>query len=104
MRTREAPMSKLSLAARRQELIERCAEQRTGLAYELRALRPSVALAEHPVVAYLAANRKWVAGALGAGLSLALLGRKRLPGLAGSVQSIWRTARGALALLARLRG
>lgn len=101
-------MSKPSLAARRKELIERCAEQRTGLAYELRALRPSNAIAGHPALARLAgvagmANRKLVLGALGTGLGVALLRRKRLLGLAGSAMSAWRTASGALALLGRLR-
>lgn len=98
-------MSKLSLAARRKELIERCAEQRTGLAYELQALRPSNAIAGHPALARLAAmaNRKLVLGALGTGLGIALLRPKRLLGLAGSAMSAWRTARGALALLGRLR-
>lgn len=95
-------MSKVSLAARRKELVERCAEQRTGLAYELRALRPSATLAEHPVLAWVAANRKWVAGALGTGLTLALLGRKRLAGLggtAGRLLRVWNTARGLIGLL-----
>lgn len=102
-------MSKPSLAARRKELIERCAEQRTGLAYELRALRPSTAIAGHPALARLAglagtaSKRKLVLGALGAGLGVALLRRKRLLGLAGSAMSAWRTASGALALLGRLR-
>lgn len=101
-------MSKLSLAARRKELIERCAEQRTGLAYELRALRPSKVIAGHPALSRLAgvagmANRKLVLGALGTGLGVALLRRKRLLGLAGSAMSAWRTASGALALLGRLR-
>lgn len=100
-------MTKPSLAARRKELVERCAEQRTGLAYELKALQPSTLLAEHPAVEYVAAHKKLVLGALGAGLGLALFGRRWLPrlsGAAGSAMSAWRTARAALAMLARLRG
>ena len=92
-------MTKPSLAARRKELIARCAEQRTGLAYELRALRPSIALTEHPVVAYVAANRKLALGALGAGLGVALLGRKRLAslgGTAGTALRVWSMVRGLL--------
>jgi len=92
-------MTKPSLAARRQELIERCAEQRTGLAYELKSLRPSAALAAHPALATLAANRKLVLGVLGAGLGFALFGRKRLAGLAGSAGvalRVWKTVRGFL--------
>ena len=44
LRTRRRSMNKPTLAARRAELVERCAEQRTGLAYELQALRPSAVL------------------------------------------------------------
>ena len=91
MRAPELSMTKSSFAARRKELIERCAEQRTGLAYELRALRPSTALAGHPVIGYLTANRKLVLGALGAGLGAALLGRRRLAGLAGMAGVALRT-------------
>jgi len=95
-------MNKTSLAARRAALIERCAEQRTGLAFELKALRPSNALA-HPVAGYLAGHKKIALGALGTVLGLALVRRKRLPALAGSAMSAWRMAQGALALLARYR-
>jgi hypothetical protein len=90
-------MNKRSLAARRAELIERCAEQRTGLVYELKALRPSNALA-YPLTGY----KKAALGMLGAVLGLALL-RKRLPALAGSSMSAWRLAQGALAMLAQYR-
>jgi hypothetical protein len=83
-------MTKPSLASRRKELIERCAEQRTGLAYELKSLRPSAALVGHPALAALLANRKWVLGTLGTGLVLAQLGRKRLAGLAGSAGAALR--------------
>ncbi|HEX8788436.1 MAG TPA: hypothetical protein VF793_19780 [Telluria sp.] len=95
-------MTKSSLAARRLELIERCAEQRTGLAYELKALRPSNALGVHPVLAKLAANRTVVLGALGGGLGIALLGRKRLSrlaGTAGTALRTWKMVRGALGML-----
>jgi hypothetical protein len=70
-------MNKPTLAARRAELVERCAEQRTGLAYELQSLRPSSVLG-HPLAGYVVGNKKLVLGVLGAGLSLALLRRKRL--------------------------
>ncbi len=95
-------MSKTSLAARRAQLVERCAEQRTGLAYELQSLRPSNVL-DHPLAGYVAGHKKLVLGALGAGLSVALLRRKRLLALAASGASAWRMAQGALAMLARLR-
>jgi hypothetical protein len=95
-------MNKPSLAERRRELIERCAEQRTGLAYELQSLRPSNALG-HPVAGYLVGHKKLVLGALGATLGLALLRRKRLLALAASSMSAWRMAQGALAMLARYR-
>ncbi|MGJ7915719.1 hypothetical protein ACI48D_09620 [Massilia sp. LXY-6] len=95
-------MNKPSLAARRAELIERCAEQRTGLGYELQSLRPSNALG-HPLAGYVAGHKKMVLGALGATLALALVRRKRLLAATGSAMSAWRMAQGALALLARLR-
>lgn len=97
-------MTNPSLATRRKALIERCAEQRTGLAYELKALTPSSALAGRPVLGYIAANRKLVLGALGAGVGLALLGRKRLGGLAGSAGALlrtWKTVRGVVGMLRR---
>lgn len=95
-------MNKPSLAARRAELIERCAEQRTGLAYELRSLRPSNVL-DHPVAGYVVGHKKLVLGALGATLGMALLRRKRVAAVAGSAMSAWRMAQGALAMLARFR-
>jgi hypothetical protein len=95
-------MNKASLAARRAELVERCAEQRTGLTYELRALRPS-ALLDHPLAGYLAGHRKLVLGALGAVAMLALTRRKRLLALTGSAMSAWRMAQSGLAMLAQYR-
>lgn len=96
-------MNSASLAARRAALIEQCAEQRVGLAYELDALRPSKALAGYPLAGYVAANRKLVLGAAGAALGLVLMRRKRLAGLATSALSVWKMARGALGILAQLR-
>lgn len=95
-------MNKPTLAARRAALLERCAEQRTGLAYELHSLRPS-ALLDNPVAGYLAGHRKLVLGALGAGLGLALMRRQRLLALAASGSAALRMARRALALLAQFR-
>ena len=95
-------MNKTSLAARRAELVERCAEQRTGLAYELQSLRPSSVLG-FPIAGYVVGHKKLVLGALGAGVSLALLRRKRLLALTGSAMSAWRMAQGGLAMLAQLR-
>jgi hypothetical protein len=95
-------MNKPSLTERRAELIARCAEQRTGLSFELNALRPS-SLLDHPLAGYIAGNRKLVMGALGAGLGLTLLRRKRMLALAGSAMSAWRMAQRGLALLAQLR-
>jgi hypothetical protein len=97
-------MNESSLAARRAALIERCAEQRVGLAFELQALRPSNALAGHPVAGFVADNRKLVLGAAGTMLGLALLRRKRLAGLATSALSVVKMARGALGVVAQLRG
>jgi hypothetical protein len=95
-------MNKASLAARRAELIERCAHQRIGLACELQSLRPSHALG-HPLAGYVVGHKKLVLGALGATLALALVRRKRLLAVAGSAMSAWRMAQGVLAILARLR-
>jgi hypothetical protein len=95
-------MNKPSLAERRRELIERCTEQRTGLAYELQSLRPSNALG-HPLAGYIVGHKKLVLGALGATLGLALLRRKRLLAVAASSMSAWRMAQGALAMLAQYR-
>jgi hypothetical protein len=95
-------MNKPSLAARRAELVERCAEQRTGLAYELQSLRPSAVLG-FPVAGYVVGHKKLVLGALGAGLSLALLRRKRLLAVAGSAMSAWRMVQSGLAMLAQFR-
>jgi hypothetical protein len=96
-------MNKASLAARRAELIEQCAEQRVGLAYELQALRPSRVLSGYPLVGYVASNRKLVLGAGGAVLGLVLMRRKRLAGLVTAVLPVWKTVRGALGILAQLR-
>jgi hypothetical protein len=95
-------MNKTSLAARRVELIERCAEQRTGLACELQSLRPSAVL-DHPVAGYVVGHKKLVLGALGSVLGLALLRRKRLLAVVASGMSAWRMAQGGLAMLAQFR-
>lgn len=95
-------MNKPTLAARRAALLERCAEQRTSLAYELQSLRPS-AMLDHPVAGYVVGHKKLVFGALGATLGMALLRRKRMLALAGSAMSAWRMAQGGLAMLAQLR-
>jgi hypothetical protein len=95
-------MNKPSLAARRAELVERCAEQRSALADGLQSLRPSNALG-HPIAGYLVGNKKLVLGALGGTLALALLRRKPLLALAGSAMSGWRMAQSGLAMLAQLR-
>jgi hypothetical protein len=95
-------MNKPTLAARRAELIERCAEQRTGLAYELQSLRPSSVFG-FPVAGYVVGHKKLVLGALGAGVGLALLRRKRLLAVAGSAMSAWRMAQSGLAMLAQFR-
>ena len=95
-------MNKPTLAARRAQLVERCAEQRTGLAYELQSLRPS-ALLDNPVAGYVAGHRKLVLGALGGILGLALLRRKRLLALATSGISAWGMVQRGLGLLAQFR-
>jgi hypothetical protein len=96
-------MNKTDLAARRAALIEQCAEQRVGLAFELDALRPSKVLAGLPLAGYVAANRKLALGAAGAALGLVLMRRKRLAGLATSALSAWKMVRGALGIVAQLR-
>jgi hypothetical protein len=98
-------MHKSALADRRRELVSRCAEQRSSLAGDLQALRPSAALG-HPVAGYVVGHKKLVLGALGAVLGLALTRRRSLAGLTGlvgSTMSAWKMAQGALAMLARLR-
>ena len=95
-------MNKLSLAERRARLVERCAEQRTGLGAELLALRPPAVLG-HPLAGYVVGHKKMVLGALGATLALALVRRKRLLAATGSAMSAWRMAQGGLAMLAQLR-
>jgi hypothetical protein len=98
-------MHKPALADRRRELVSRCAEQRSSLAGDLQALRPSAALG-HPVAGYVVGHKKLVLGALGAVLGLALTRRRSLAGLTGlvgSTMSAWKRAQGALAMLARLR-
>jgi hypothetical protein len=95
-------MNKPSLAARRAALIERCAEQRTGLVHEVQSLRPSTLLG-HPLAGYVVGHKKLALGALGAGLGLMLVRRKRLLALAGPAMSAWRMAQGGLAMLGRFR-
>jgi hypothetical protein len=95
-------MNKPTLAERRKELLERCAEQRTGLAYELQALRPA-AMLDHPLAGYVVGHKKLVLGTLGAGLGLTLLRRKRVLAIAGSAMSAWRMAQRGLGLLAQFR-
>jgi len=95
-------MNKPTLAERRQELVQRCAEQRTGLAFELRALRPST-IVDNPVAGYVAGHKKLVLGGLAAVAALAMTRRKRLAGLAASAMSAWRLAQGALGVLAQYR-
>ena len=95
-------MNKPTLAARRAELVERCAEQRNGLADALQSLRPSNALG-HPIAGYVVGHKKLVFGALGGMLGLALLRRRSLMAVAASGMSAWRMAQRGLALLAQFR-
>ncbi len=100
-------MNSDALAARRRELAARCAEQRVGLAYELKALRRPAALVLPPAAAQLLArvqaNRQLAYGAAGAVLALALVRPRRLQRLARLAASGWRIARQGLALAARYR-
>jgi hypothetical protein len=95
-------MNKASLSARRVALLDRCAEQRAGLADELQSLRPSNLLG-HPVAGYLVGHKKLALGALGAGFGLMLARRKRVLAIAGSAMSAWRLAQGGLAMLGQRR-
>jgi hypothetical protein len=56
-----------------------------------------------PVAGYVVGHKKLVLGALGAGVGLALLRRKRLLAVAGSAMSAWRMAQSGLAMLAQFR-
>jgi hypothetical protein len=94
--------TKPTLAERRRQLVERCAEQRTGLAFELQALRPS-AIIDNPVAGYVANHRKLVLGGLAAVIGLAFTRKKRLGGIVASAMSAWRVAQAALATLAHYR-
>jgi hypothetical protein len=100
-------MNDTTLAARRRELVERCAEQRVGLAYELKALQRPAALVLPPAAAQLLsrvlANRRLAYGAAGAALALALVRPRRMQHLARLAASSWRIAREGLALAARYR-
>lgn len=96
-------MSKPTLAERRTMLVQRCAEQRVGLSFELQALTPANALAEHPLAGYVFSHRKLVAGMATVALGLAVVRPKRLFGLAGSALSGWRMAQNVLGMLASWR-
>jgi hypothetical protein len=106
--SRKRPMNESALAARRRALIERCAEQRVGLAYEWKALgRPGAAVASSlassvvsilpPVVsryaAWLLAHRRLSLGLAGASLGLALLRPKRALHVARLAVAGWRMLR-----------
>jgi hypothetical protein len=95
-------MNKPSLAQRRRELVERCAEQRTGLAYEVQSLRPS-SIVDNPVAGYVASHKKLVLGGLAAVAGLALTRKKRLGGIVASALSAWRVAQAGLEMLGRYR-
>jgi hypothetical protein len=101
-------MNKPTLSERRAILVERCAEQRVGLAFELQALRPGSpgarrALAEHPLAGYILKHPKLVLGMAATALSLAVTRPKRLFGLLGSALSGWKVARKLLGMLAGAR-
>jgi len=96
------PVDKPSLAERRRELAQRCAEQRTGLAFELQALRPS-SIIDNPVAGYVASHKKLVLGGLAAVIGLAFTRKKRLGGIVASALSAWRVAQAGLGMLARYR-
>lgn len=105
-------MNESALAARRRELVERCAEQRVGLAYEWKALRrPGAAVSSSlassvasavaaflpPVVAQfvsrLLAHRRLTLGLAGASLGLSLLRPKRALRVARMAVAGWRMLR-----------
>lgn len=104
-------MDKPTLAERRRELVARCAEQRTDLSFEMRALRPTAALntalesnptAAH-VATFVAGHKRMVLGGLGVVLGLAFMRRKSLAGLATSALSAWKMAQGVMAMVGRYR-
>jgi hypothetical protein len=94
--------NKPGLAERRRQLVDRCAEQRTGLAFELQALRPS-AIIDNPVAGYVASHRKLVLGGLAVVIGLAFTRKRRLKGIVASALSAWRVAQAGLGMLARYR-
>ena len=96
-------MNKPTLAERRKALVERCAEQRVGLAFELQSLRPANALVDHPLAGYILGHRKLVLGLAATAFGLAVTRPKRLFGLLGSALSGWKVARNMLGLLANWR-
>jgi hypothetical protein len=106
-------MNDATLAARRRELAARCAEQRVGLAYELKALHPSHAAAAllpapvarllTPLLTRLLAHRRLAYSAAGAALALALIRPAHLRGLARLASSGWRIARQGITIAARYR-
>jgi hypothetical protein len=100
-------MNKPTLAERRKVLVERCAEQRVGLAFEAKSLRqslrPANVLVDHPLAGYILAHRKLVLGMAVTALGLAVTRPKRLFGLLGSALSGWKAARNLLGLLANSR-
>ena len=100
-------MNKTALAARRAQLIDRCAEQRVNLAVELQALStPQHAM--HPLVGQVLArvleHKRLALGVLGTVLGLAVTRPARLLRAAGLLASGWRMARNGMALVARYRG
>lgn len=100
-------MNKPTLAERHQALVERCAEQRVGLAYEFQALRqrvqPANVLVEHPLAGYIVNHKKLVLGMAVTALGLAITRPRRLFGLLGSALTGWKTARNLLGVLASWR-
>jgi len=88
-----------ALAARRADLIERCAAQREYLCAEATALRSPFSL--NGVGGLLGGNGKLKLALAGIALGLAVIRPKRMLALAGTGLSLWQTVRKVLPLLAR---
>lgn len=106
-------MTDTPLAARRQALIDRCAEQRINLVLDLRALRGedeghplasgALGLLAARLLAGLLANKRLAMGVASAVAGLALVRPRRLAHLVRLAASGMRLARSGMGLVARFR-
>jgi hypothetical protein len=99
-------MNKAALATRRQQLLERCAEQRSSLVYEYHAFadpQAGVSPLAGQLLPRLLEHKRLVLGVAGTALGLALARPARMLRLIRLAASGWRMARHGLAVVARYR-